>query len=267
MYTDLATQLISWLRSKTRILAHLPLAVLRAVITRWTAHYVAYRRLLQLYPSIKGLVFSDLTRPDAEKVLISGDSASKRKAREMLTIIENPLFWHSIALYVEYLFYNIYSVITKPFYRIARYLEPLAIAANVVQDSFCRLDQVLLTFGFLLMTYRNDKMKDDPVGRDAIIASMEARWAKCDQQIFVCAVLVNPFYRTLPFAQIPCFFQPQIRVLLTTLYVRFYGKQPDNLFIDHAFQFFNRTGFFDHLENQLKYKMDMAAKEVNFIAS
>jgi hypothetical protein len=59
---------------------------------------VAYRRLLQLYPSLKGLVLSDLTKPDSEKVLISGDSAAKRKAREMVTIIENPLFWHSIAL-------------------------------------------------------------------------------------------------------------------------------------------------------------------------
>ena len=97
-YTDLATQLITWLRSKTRILAHLPLSVLRAVLTRWTAHYVAYRRLLQLYPSLRGLVLSNLTKSDAEKVLVSGDSASKRKAREMVAVIENPLFWHSIAL-------------------------------------------------------------------------------------------------------------------------------------------------------------------------
>jgi hypothetical protein len=97
-YTDLATQLITWLRSKTRILAHLPLSVLRAVLTRWTAHYVAYRRLLQLYPSLKGLVLSDLTKPDAEKVLVSGDSAAKRKAREMVAVIENPSFWHNIAL-------------------------------------------------------------------------------------------------------------------------------------------------------------------------
>ena len=97
-YTDLATQVIAWLRSKIRILAHLPLAVLRAILTRWTAHYVAYRRLLQLYPSLKGLVLSDLTKHDAEKVLVSGDSAAKRKAREMVAVIENPLFWHSIAL-------------------------------------------------------------------------------------------------------------------------------------------------------------------------
>jgi hypothetical protein len=59
---------------------------------------VAYQRLLQLYPFLKGLILSDLTKPNSEKVLVSGDSAAKKKAREMVAIIENPLFWHSIAL-------------------------------------------------------------------------------------------------------------------------------------------------------------------------
>jgi hypothetical protein len=51
-YTDKATQLIAWLRSKTLVLAMLqkvradanlmPLSVIRAVLTRWTANYMAY---------------------------------------------------------------------------------------------------------------------------------------------------------------------------------------------------------------------------------
>jgi len=51
-YTDKATQLITWLHSKTLMLAMLqkvqadanlmPLSVIRAVLTRWTAHYMAY---------------------------------------------------------------------------------------------------------------------------------------------------------------------------------------------------------------------------------
>ena len=57
-YTDKATELIGWLRGKTYILALLRevqqtnslhvLAVIRAVLTRWTAHYLAYRRLLEI---------------------------------------------------------------------------------------------------------------------------------------------------------------------------------------------------------------------------
>lgn len=138
----------------------------------------------------------------------------------------------------------------------------MAIAANVVQDSFCRLDQVLLTFGFLLMKYRDEKMNEDPVGRDAIIASIEARWAKSDQEVFVCAVLVNPFYRTTPFASLQCFNRAQIRVLLTRLYTRFYGGEPEAMFMEHAYNFFNGEGFFQHLDSQIKYEIEEAVREV-----
>lgn len=99
-WAELASQLITWLRSKTRILSFLPLAVLRAVLTRWTAHYQAYRRLLQLYPALKELVRRDAGKPEDsdELVLVTGDSSAKAKAREMVEIINNGAFWHNIAL-------------------------------------------------------------------------------------------------------------------------------------------------------------------------
>lgn len=114
------------------------------------------------------------------------------------------------------------------------------------------------------MQYRDEKMNEDPVGRNAIIASIEARWAKSDQQIFVCAVLVNPFYRTTPFASLPCFNHAQIRVLLTRLYVRFYGEPVDALFMTHAYNFLNGTGFFQHLDSQIKFEIEEAMREVIF---
>jgi hypothetical protein len=43
------------------------------------------------------------------------------------------------------------------------YLEPLAIPANITQDSFCLVDQVLLSFGFF-----------DPVAQKAIIEPGDA---------------------------------------------------------------------------------------------
>jgi hypothetical protein len=61
-YTNQATELITWLRSKTQVLGMMrdiqiamsesnqqpALAVIRPVITRWTAHYLAYKRLLNI---------------------------------------------------------------------------------------------------------------------------------------------------------------------------------------------------------------------------
>ena len=60
-FVDLADDLITWLRSKTSILAliseaysslggNIPSSVICAVITRWTAHYLAYDRLITLRP-------------------------------------------------------------------------------------------------------------------------------------------------------------------------------------------------------------------------
>jgi len=57
-YTDQAAELITWLHSKTYVLALLrdtqiqatghAKAVLRAVLACWTAHYLAYRQLLKI---------------------------------------------------------------------------------------------------------------------------------------------------------------------------------------------------------------------------
>lgn len=74
-------------------------AVLRAVLTRWIAHYIAYRRLLQLYSSLVLLALKDSTiANERERIMITGDAASQRKAQEMVAIIQNPVFWHSIVL-------------------------------------------------------------------------------------------------------------------------------------------------------------------------
>lgn len=97
----MATQLITWLRSKTLILSQLPYAVLRAVLTRWIAHYCAYHCLLQLYMTLMSLALKDqMIANERERIMITGDAASQRKARQMLAIIQNPLFWQNIALYV-----------------------------------------------------------------------------------------------------------------------------------------------------------------------
>jgi len=59
---------------------------------------MVYRQLLQLYLSLRALNYNDKTKPDGEKVLISGDTAAKRKAKQMVELIEKLLFWHNIAL-------------------------------------------------------------------------------------------------------------------------------------------------------------------------
>jgi hypothetical protein len=118
-YTDRATDLITWLRSKTYLLALLRdaqvqaskpiLSVIRAVLTRWTAHYLAYRRLLQLQPTLTSMVYSDENRPENQRQIVRGDAKAKAKSLTMIEIIKTPTFWYALARY----FYFIISFCLK----------------------------------------------------------------------------------------------------------------------------------------------------------
>jgi hypothetical protein len=93
-----------WLRSKTYILAQLKSGkqariLIRAVLTRWTAHYLAFSHLLELQYPLQALVTCDAMAAPNEQILIpsSGTSASKKKAAQMVNLIESGAFWHVLA--------------------------------------------------------------------------------------------------------------------------------------------------------------------------
>lgn len=101
---DQATELITWLRSKTFVLALLrdirvasglkPLTIIRAVISRWTAHYLAYQRLLEMRQALCILV----TNPSTVGQIISGDSRARQKSESMIKIISDIQFWSNLDL-------------------------------------------------------------------------------------------------------------------------------------------------------------------------
>jgi hypothetical protein len=110
------------------------------------------------------------------------------------------------------------------------HLEQLAIAANVTQAAFCCLDTVLLTFGFLVMQYQQLADEEDLDASQSIISSLEKRWTAADQDIFIAAVIVNPFFRADPFGHHPRFVVAGIIKLLGRLYARFFWEEPPYTF-------------------------------------
>jgi len=110
------------------------------------------------------------------------------------------------------------------------HLEPLAIAANVTQAAFCCLDTVLLTFGFLVMQYRRMADKDDSIASAMIISSLEKCWMAADQDIFIAAVIVNPFFWMVPFGCNPRFVVSGIINLLECLSTRFFQESTPHIF-------------------------------------
>lgn len=83
---------------------------------------------------------------------------------------------------------------------------------------------MILTFGYLVLQYMSMTDPEDFPGRDAIIASLEKRWSKADQEVFIAAVIVNPFYRMQPFAKIAQFTNSRIVMLMERLWIRFNHK-------------------------------------------
>jgi hypothetical protein len=64
----------------------------------------------------------------------------------------------------------------------------------MTQSAHCRLNQVLLVFGLLYREYTdmifNTDAHTEPL--HAILDSIEKRWAKCDQDVFIAALILNP---------------------------------------------------------------------------
>lgn len=128
------------------------------------------------------------------------------------------------------------------------HLEPLAFAANITQATLCRIDTVLLTFGFLMMQYKLMLEPEDVGAVAAIIESIERRWKKCDQEIFIAAIVLNPFYKTTPFSRIPELNNANIRTLLERLYARFFRCEPPSEFDDQLSHYLQDTGEFQNLK-------------------
>jgi len=112
----------------------------------------------------------------------------------MLDLIKNELFWHSLTQYAKQFNELLLLHILTDFPSVVHHLRPLGIAANVIQSQFCRLDTVLLTFGLLIVTYQAMTDPDDLPGCTAIINSLEKRWSKTDQEIFIATLIMNPFF-------------------------------------------------------------------------
>jgi hypothetical protein len=88
------------------------------------------------------------------------------------------------------------------------------------------LDQILLTFGSLSIYYKDIKSKDpaNEPGCTAILDSIEKRWAKADQDVFIAAVILNPFVKTAAFsAQVRFLTRAGVLALMKRLYQRFFS--------------------------------------------
>jgi hypothetical protein len=127
------------------------------------------------------------------------------------------------------------------------------------------MDQVLITFGYLIMQYQS--LNEDLVARDTIIDSLEMWWKKSEQELFVACVLVNPFYRAEPFSSSSFMNIVGIVSMLTRIWMRLNNtaELPLDEFSAYITDFVRGWGFFQDLTSQIHAELLQAEKVMTLL--
>lgn len=149
--------------------------------------------------------------------------------------------------------------------RVKTFLEPLAIASNITQADSARVDIVLVTFAFLYIQYSKLFEVEDVKARDAILQSIERRWLKTDQDVFIAGILLNPFHKGRPFCAAPFSTVAGLYNLLHCLWKRFYYEEPPAELYREYKAYINGTGDFQAMQNFMLGMQSSAEKEVLYI--
>ncbi|KDQ53017.1 hypothetical protein JAAARDRAFT_137924, partial [Jaapia argillacea MUCL 33604] len=149
-----------------------------------------------------------------------------------------------------------------------KHLHPLAVAANATQANHARLDVVLLTLANLYQLFSLPNM--DPNVSKQVLESLEKRWSNTDQEIFILAVVLNPYLRNQCFhPNSPFRTEAQLWMVTKRAFVRFFSQEPDLEFSLGFADYIHNCGDFSDEAMLLREMKEMAMKQgvdVNLVA-
>lgn len=111
-------------------------------------------------------------------------------------------------------------------------------------------------------------MKSDPNDEHAcksIIASLESRWSKADQEPFIACIILNPLYRLQPFASLQHFNVANIVGLMRRLFKRFFDNFPSLDFSQEVVDYIGQKGNYSNLSLTIELEVGLAARKVSRI--
>lgn len=116
------------------------------------------------------------------------------------------------------------------------------------------------------MTYRGLRDPEDILPCKSIIRSIEMRWAKADQEVFIAAVILNPFIQTAPFSPLPFLTVGGIHIMLQQLWSRLYPNTiaPDEL-SEQITDYLEGSGIFLHLSTLIDVEAKRAELKVCYM--
>ena len=150
------------------------LSYLVSNLTRWTTHLLAFSRLLIHERSLKSAIASLCNKlVEAQIGAATGKNASKFRAdaEAHIDIIEDVRFW------------RILGVIKKD-------LEPIAYFTNIMQADKARPDEVIRGIAGIWLHFTSHS---NVIVRDRMTAKIEHRWRQTDIELFLSALILNPY--------------------------------------------------------------------------
>lgn len=151
------------------------LSYLVANLTRWTTHFIAFTRLLALKGSLRHAVFHHQLAIIAAQV---GAEKNTRKVDKLCEadssqcdMIDDRRFWEDLQTIVDD-------------------IEPICLATNINQKDDVRPDEVLLAFAGIFLHFSRHP---NVTVKNGMRKRLEKRWKGLDQDLFVFALILNPF--------------------------------------------------------------------------
>lgn len=121
-------------------------------------------------------------------------------------------------------------------------------------------------FGTLFRHFHQLHEREDFEVKEAVLKSLEKRWAASDQQVFIAAVLLNPFYRLEPFNKSSSFFSvSSLCVLINGLWRRFYKQEAASELWESYMQYTEGIGPFEMLQHTVIELLRVSERTASFI--
>jgi hypothetical protein len=124
-------------------------------------------------------------------------------------------------------------------------LEPLAIANNVTQAHYTRLDHIGLMLANLYRIYSTEAI-EAPI-HDQVLGSLEKRWCAADQDIFILAIYLHPWIRGHCFAKILS--RSTLCHMAETVFERVFEEKPGFELMDYG----EATGLYSDESMRLEF--------------
>lgn len=142
--------------------------------------------------------------------------------------------------------------------RVKAHLEPLAIAANITQVQTTRFDHVLLTWANLYRIYPSADIEDHV--RVVLHASLEKRWKKADQDVYILAVFFNPYVHGRCFSRTALSSNDLINIARRTFH-RLFREHPSVDFVKGLLDYSKGQAEFSDEKMMLDFYKTLAERE------